>query len=253
MIKLAKPLPRRTAGGVIHRDLKPANIMVDANGEPIIMDFGLARLIHKKEDSGLTQSGLVMGSPTYMSPEQVEGDGRKIGTPSDIYSLGVIFYELLRGAGPDSKVDRLGVGTDRHRDPKSVLRAQTGRRSGTRGDLPQDDRQASGGSLFLPERVAAALESYTAGRPTGVWLSRMERNTSEFPGGANSSGLRSRRHSFAVDVGNRVVATRRRIRSDLELLSRSSKAKGDEEIKSPPPSQKRFEAGEAKVCSTGRS
>ena len=99
MLKLAKGLNAAHTSGVIHRDLKPANIMIDAHHEPIIMDFGLARRTNK-EDSRLTQSGLVMGSPAYMSPEQVEGDIEKIGPASDIYSLGIIFYELLTGQVP---------------------------------------------------------------------------------------------------------------------------------------------------------
>jgi hypothetical protein len=99
VLKLAKALDAAHSSGVIHRDLKPANIMIDAHQEPILMDFGLARRTNN-DDSRLTQSGLVMGSPAYMSPEQVEGDIEKIGPACDIYSLGIVFYELLTGAVP---------------------------------------------------------------------------------------------------------------------------------------------------------
>ncbi len=99
VLKLAKAIAAAHAEGIIHRDLKPANIMIDEHGEPIIMDFGLARRINR-DDARLTQAGLVVGSPAYMSPEQVEGNLETMGVGCDIYSLGVIFYELLAGEIP---------------------------------------------------------------------------------------------------------------------------------------------------------
>ena len=74
--------------------------MVDKKGEPIIMDFGLAQQTRPNEDVRLTQTGNILGTPAFMSPEQVEGEPEKIGPPSDQYSLGVILYELLTGQLP---------------------------------------------------------------------------------------------------------------------------------------------------------
>ncbi len=81
--------------GVIHRDLKPANIMIDERGQPKVVDFGLAR---REQDITLTGHGIVMGTPAYMSPEQVSG--RPVSPATDVYSLGVILYQMLTGRLP---------------------------------------------------------------------------------------------------------------------------------------------------------
>jgi TPR repeat protein/serine/threonine protein kinase len=95
---LARGLDHAHGKGVIHRDLKPANVMLRSSGEPILMDFGLARQV-QSEDQRLTRIGSTMGTPIYMSPEQAKGDRDQTGS-GDIYSLGVILYELLTGRVP---------------------------------------------------------------------------------------------------------------------------------------------------------
>src|SRR5262249_22101349 len=84
---------------VIHRDLKPRNIMIQPGGEPGLMDFGLARSL-AGDLSSLTRTGDRLGTPAYMSPELVRGHKEAMREPTDVYSLGVIFFELLTGSRP---------------------------------------------------------------------------------------------------------------------------------------------------------
>jgi formylglycine-generating enzyme required for sulfatase activity/predicted Ser/Thr protein kinase len=94
--KLAQALEYAHGEGVVHRDLTPSNIMMCAGVGPVVLDFGLAKQL-RQTDQKLTQTGAVRGTPAYMSPEQVKSEGERIGPASDIYSLGVILWELLAG------------------------------------------------------------------------------------------------------------------------------------------------------------
>jgi len=105
VMAMASALAHAHMKGYVHRDIKPENILFRADGSPVLTDFGIARLV--KSDSSMTQVGNVMGTPYYMSPEQAKGeaiDGR-----SDLYSLGILFYEMITGTRPFQNDDALSL------------------------------------------------------------------------------------------------------------------------------------------------
>jgi WD40 repeat protein len=100
---LARTLHAVHQQGVIHRDLKPANILLAADGTPRISDFGLAKQVNDQAVDA-THSGAILGTPSYMAPEQARGEIHNIGPATDVYALGVLLYELLTG-GPPFRAD----------------------------------------------------------------------------------------------------------------------------------------------------
>jgi WD40 repeat protein/tRNA A-37 threonylcarbamoyl transferase component Bud32 len=102
--------------GVVHRDVKPSNIMIGADGKPCVMDFGLA-----KRDAGeitMTVEGQVLGTPAYMAPEQARGEGHAVDGRGDVYSLGVVLYQLLTGELPFRGTQRMLLHQVLHDEPR---------------------------------------------------------------------------------------------------------------------------------------
>jgi serine/threonine protein kinase len=103
--QIASALDNLHAVGILHRDLKPGNIMLREDASIALIDFGLAKRMRLEQE--ITGSGEIFGTPYYMSPEQ--GRGKEVDERGDVYSLGVIFYEMLTGEKPYSGVDAMGI------------------------------------------------------------------------------------------------------------------------------------------------
>lgn len=125
---LARAISVAHEHGVIHRDLKPANVLIGADGTLKISDFGLVKRL--ESDSGQTRSGSILGTPSYMAPEQARGENQEVGPAADQYSLGAILYELLTGRPPfqgTSALDTLDMVRNKEPVAPSQLQPRTPR------------------------------------------------------------------------------------------------------------------------------
>ena len=177
LAQVAEAVQHAHARGILHRDLKPANILLDERGNPHVADFGLAKKL--EESVELSQSGSVMGTPAYMSPEQSLGRRGAVTTASDVYGLGAILYALLTGRAPfqgDSVVDTLQAVRERPPEPPSrfngkiprdleviclkALEKDPRRRYGSARELADDLNRWLKGEPVLARPVSPAVRAW---------------------------------------------------------------------------------------------
>lgn len=188
LVHVGSALARAAGQGVVHRDIKPENLLVTSAGEVKVADFGLARMLDAPDGLGLTQHGMTLGTPLYMSPEQAEG--KAVDARSDLYSLGATVYHLLAGRPPFTGATSLAVAMAHIKEPLASIAA-------LRPELPADlaaivDRllakdpaarfQSPGDLLQAVERCEAAIAAGSRHRPSPLaWSAESEWGTPALP------------------------------------------------------------------------
>jgi hypothetical protein len=246
--------------GVIHRDVKPSNILLDNDNHPHLMDFGLAK--REAGEVSVTLEGQVLGTPAYMSPEQASGEAHHVDGRSDIYSLGVILYQLLTGELPFKGNQRALLHQVQHEDPppprrlakdipadleticQKAMARERERRYATARALAEDLRRFLGGEPILarPPRAWAralrwlkrnrtAVAGVAAGMALGalliavVYLSRREKPIAQPSERISQPDAEPPRTTPKKDgQGEGVIETAAPLPADLELIRRDGAA-----------------------------
>ncbi len=240
--KLAQALEVAHVKNVIHRDLKPANVMMVQGTGPTIMDFGLAKQT-QQQDQKLTQSGTMLGTPAYMPSEQLQGRLELMGPASDVYSLGVIFFELMTGRLPfeaEAIPELYG----------KILYTDAPLPSHLRPDVPPTLSAICARAMAkAPEKrypsmkaLGADLLEYLKAAPESEGAGPLIRNNSTASMANRSKVLAAATMAPAGDTGKRsdILARRRSRRPDPQVIARTSSRRRRSLRGKPRPNPRRF-------------
>jgi WD40 repeat protein len=230
LVVIARAVHHAHQRGILHRDLKPSNVLLDAQGQPHVTDFGLAKRV--EGDRALTQSGAIVGTPSYMPPEQAAAR-KGLTTAADVYSLGAILYELLTGQPPfraPSPLDTLLQVLEKEPDRPSALQPAVDRDLETicLKSLQKEPQQRYGSAALL----ADDLERWLAGEPIQARpIGRLEKTRrwirrNPIPAAAATAILLTVATAFVMVVQSRdealhLAADKSKLAEDNEQLARA--------------------------------
>ena len=181
--------------GVIHRDIKPENILLTRDGSTLVADFGIARALGAREEEALTQTGMAVGTPAYMSPEQASGE-RVLDARTDVYSLGAVLYEMLAGEPPYTGPTAQAITAKRFSDPvPSVRRIRPSVPESVDSALKRALAPAAADRFGTPSDFVRALESTFAFVPPSAPTLLSSQSTAR---SESVTRTRWRRHRLAV-------------------------------------------------------
>ncbi len=173
IMKLARAVHYAHEHGILHRDIKPGNILLDEKNEPHLTDFGLARLI--ETESTVTWTKEVLGTPSYMAPEQAAGETKKLTSATDVYGLGAVLYQLLTGEPPfagETTYDTIRLLLDREPRPPRLLNPKVDRDLSTicLKCLEKDPQRRYSSALALAEDLDSwSRHEKIQAKPTGFF------------------------------------------------------------------------------------
>ncbi|MCZ7645211.1 MAG: serine/threonine protein kinase [Planctomycetota bacterium] len=200
---IAKALECAHKNGIVHRDIKPDNILITREGQPKLADLGLAKLL-ADEAAAATQSGVAVGTPHYMAPEQVAGETKRIDTRTDIYALGCTLYHLLTGRTPfEGKAATLIMTKQLNELPRPPHELRPGLSAGCSQLVLKMMQKRRSHRFQNPTELLEALERHLEGKP-------LEPPRAPVPAPAPEAGISGSRRPAAAPRSARARASRLR-------------------------------------------